>query len=190
MGTSRSAAQLASKLDGFARTVPDANLAATKAAAQLVKDATLQRARTASGGDLKLSKVGKTGGRLNVHYRVDGKVSANAVVRAVGPWQLVENRVRPHLIGPKRVKGGTRLKRGAVNRTGMKRRERAIDEGTAIYGTRDVLSFGNGQFARYAPHPGVPVGKKPWAKGIAEAKPKTAAVFQDGYHRALIKSFR
>ena len=188
MGTSRSAAQLAGKLDGFARAVPDANRKATLEAADLVKTAVLGRMRAASGGDLKLSGVGKKGARIGVRYDINGSISANALVKATGPVQLVENRTHAHVIGPKGVKGGTRAKNGSRNRTGMSRRQRAIDEGTAIYGKSQVLAF-NGIVRRYAYHPGT-AGKHPWAKGVKESAPKTPAVFERAYHDALLRSFR
>ena len=33
-------------------------------------------------------------------------------------------------------------------------------------------------------------GKHPWAKGVKEAVPKTAKVFEEAYHRALLDAFR
>lgn len=188
MGTSRNAAQLVGKIDQFAQAVPAANRKATLQAAMVVKKSTLDRMRVASGGDLKLSGVGKKGARIGVRYDINGQVSANALVKATGPVQLVENRTHAHVIGPKGVKGGKRLKNGTRNRTGMSQRQRAIDEGTAVYKRGQVLFFG-GRFSAYAYHPGT-AGKHPWAKGIKEATPKTPKVYQDAYHRALTEAFR
>lgn len=188
MGTSKNGAQLVGKIDQFATMVPKANRKATLEAADLVKRATLGKMRVASGGDLKLSGVGKKGAKIGVRYDIQGEISANAVVRATGPVQLVENRTHAHVIGPKGVKGGKRLKKGTRNRTGMSQRQRAIDEGTAIYGKSQVLAF-NGIVRRYAYHPGT-AGQHPWAKGVKEATPKTPAVFERAYHDALLKSFR
>ncbi len=188
MGISATPAQLLAKMDKFAGAAPKANRAATLQAADLVKTATLAHLRTATGGDLILSGVGKKGAKLGVRYNIQGDISANAVVRATGPVQIVENRTHAHVIGPKGLKGGKRAKRGAANRTGMGQRQRAIDEGTAIYGRGDVLKIGD-RYVRYAYHPGT-AGKHPWEKGVKEATPKTSAVFQRAYHAALAEAFR
>ena len=89
---------LASELDRFTAE------ALGKAALE-VKKLMLNGVRPYTGGDLRLSNVGKRGAKLNVRYDYQRGSRGKAVrVRAVGPWQFIEyDRKRGYPI-PKRKK--------------------------------------------------------------------------------------
>lgn len=180
MGTSRSGLELANKLDRAAAKQSNVSRDGSKAGAKLVKDAVLVLMAQASGGDLVLNRVGDgKGARIGVTTK---PVANGVLVKATGPAQLVENRLRPHLEGPR----GVGVRKGRRSRAG---RLKAVDSGTAVYGPGDVLHFGD-VFARYVAHPGVPVNKHPWEKGTKAAAPKVPAAFQKAEHAALLEVFR
>lgn len=72
------------------------------AAALKAKKIHLVRLAADSGGDLRLSGVGKPGGKLGVKYTVSAD---SAVIRETGPGHLIERSTKPHRIGPKRRRG-------------------------------------------------------------------------------------
>ncbi len=181
MGISHSGTELAGKVEKFATSIPNANKKALEAAALTFKATVSAEEAKASGGDLILGRVNNgKGARIGVNYKVSG---STAVVKATGPVQLVENRIHEHVIGPR----GVGVQKG--HRKSRAGRTKAVDAGAAIYGVHDVLKVGEG-FARWVSHPGVAVGKHPWAKGVAAATPKTMPEFAKTYHAALLGAFR
>lgn len=98
----------------------------------------------------RLRGVGKKGARVGVRYQPLGE--ARYLVKATGPFQLIESNTKPHRV-PRQPKTGRAKK-------------------------RVVVIPGVGVRA-YANHPGTK-GKHPWAKGVAAAVPaqrKTQALF-------------
>lgn len=180
---SRTLAELSAKLDGVAKSIPDMERVAANESALLVKTVALAHLGQAIGGDLTMSGAGR-GAKLGVRYDVGkkGQAETTAVVKATGPWQLVETRNRPHLIGPKGVRVSGR--RGT-----RKSRLAAVDTGTATYARGDVLRFVDGTFRRWAAHPGTR-GKYPWRNAVAEVAPKVPDVWARAYRAAIAKQFR
>lgn len=71
--------------------------AVTAAAVEVVK---VQRrlVAIATGGDSRLSGVGKRGARLSVGFDVKGLTNATAIIQARGPWQFIERDTEAHRI--------------------------------------------------------------------------------------------
>lgn len=97
MGTSRSWAELDSKLTRLAHEyadlpntiVPEAALVAKRAVMGLAPD--------------RLRGVGKNGAKLSVAYNVSHGATTQALVFARGPWQLIEEDTRAHRIPRERA---------------------------------------------------------------------------------------
>jgi len=58
--------------------------------------------RVATGGDMRLSGVGRRGARVGAKYDVKGDVNPTALIVATGPMQLLEHDTAPHEIRPRR----------------------------------------------------------------------------------------
>lgn len=79
------------------------NRNATRDAAAAFKAAALAEAKRDSGGDLRLSRFGKNGVRLNVGYDLEGSGSTTKATvrpRPMGPWKVLQYGAKPHLIVP------------------------------------------------------------------------------------------
>jgi hypothetical protein len=88
-----------------AANLKDAHRSAVTDAALEAKKILLDEAnKVASGG--RLRNVGRSGAKLGVGFEVSTSGSgARAIVKARGPWQLVERGNRPHVIRPRRRRG-------------------------------------------------------------------------------------
>lgn len=106
----------------------------------------------------KLRGVGKKGAKVGVRYDLAGKT---ALVRATGPFQLIENATKAHRIPRTR---GTRARK------------------------RYVVIPGVGVRA-WANHPGTK-GKHPWAKGVAAAIPIAEKAGGIALAQTVIKAYR
>lgn len=176
MATSHTTAQFSARIASIAKAVERTPQIQQRAISRQGTAILERQARAASGGDMRLSKVRKGGAPITVKTTIDNKAGSEVAVKfkALGPWPLVENVIKPHIITSKRFKaarglggrgntvvaGGAKLKPGFVGR-----REAAIK-----------TPWGYRMFAR---HPGIKTPKKPWAKGKAEvlaAAPRTARV--------------
>ena len=105
MGTSHTVAGFVHKIDGLAQATERGTKAGVLAGAKLAKELQLVAGAEMSGGDLVLSHVGRSGGKLGVGYQIEGTGSlTTATVQARGPWPIVNNKTTPHLIGVGRRK--------------------------------------------------------------------------------------
>lgn len=147
-------AEFASRARRFAGDLPGVERRTVETAALMVKDTATQQLRQAVGSDLRMSGVGKRGAKVGARYD-KGNRSSTAVVRALGPVQLVEGSTKPHRIPRQRKRG----------------RRRVI----AIPGVGVRAS---------ANHPGTRA-KRPWAKAMDRAIPKVPAVIQEETAKAL-----
>ncbi len=181
MGTSRNVQQFVEKIEKVPAEFAKANRTGNKASALLVQKSTLGLMAKASGGDLVLNHVGK-GAPIGVTIKSEGD---GLLVKATGPVQLVENRIREHLVVPKH----TGVARGSGFRRSRKGRSEAVDNGSGIYGPRDVLNLGGGRYVRWVSVP-AHNGKHPWRKGVDAVKGLTPAEYQKAYHAALLGVFR
>ncbi len=98
------AKEIADKMIGLSKTTPIASEKSVRKGAQIVKNDTIASAAAVTGGSLRLRGVkGKRGGRgarLGVTYKVEGSGSTTtAIVKAVGPWALIERDVKAHDVG-------------------------------------------------------------------------------------------
>lgn len=202
MGTSRSATELAHKLDAAGRSITGHNRAAVGAAADAYKDSVLTQARGDSGGDLRLSKFGRNGVKLGAGYDVDGDVRATAKLspRPMGPWKVLEYGASPHVIvaGLTRRQGqaltlfnflsGGRgeIDVGAVaatargnrnNKNSRRRRQRAA-----------ALTIGP-NFRPYVRHPGTKA-KHTWSEGVARGTSGANAAYRREQAAGLLKVFK
>lgn len=60
----------------------------------------------ATGGDNRLSGVGKNGKRVGARYDIKGRVNPTALIKATGPLHLIERDTSAHEIKAKRRRGG------------------------------------------------------------------------------------
>jgi len=110
MGTSRSGAELARKLDRFGKDLNNVRIP-LNATALHVKN--LFQASAASSGVLGRKPAGK---RKLIGARYDLKGDGphmSAIVTYTGPAHLVNNPTRPHRIEPRRARGVRTRRRGA-----------------------------------------------------------------------------
>jgi len=135
----------------------------TKMAAELealtVKTSVLAQLTAAGVKDLKLRGVGKKGARIGVRYDYTGPSSA--LVRATGPFHLIESDTVGHRIPKVR---GSRARRRVVVIPGV-----------------GVRAFANVKGTK---------GKHPWAKGVAVALPIQEKAHGLALVAALEKAYR
>lgn len=194
MGHSTSVPQFAAKIEKAADAIADTNRRAINAAAGAAKNTALAVASPDTGGDMRLSRwrSGK-GIRLSAGYEVTatpGVVTARVHPRPLGVWQLLEHGAVPHPIVP----GATRRRRKA-SRTLLAGVAGPVLPGETAAGLRRgkaagrVLSFGPGQVAAYALHPGTS-GKSTWSKATKAAKPVAVTTYQRAQRATLVNAFR
>lgn len=158
MGTSSSAAELAGKLEAAGAAVVNSNRAAVQRVARRIKAGAEAERNRAVGSNGRMSGVGRNGARLGVRDEYAGSVALpTAVVRATGPWQLVESPTRSHLI-TSRYAGSTRARRSRAGLAGPVRPG-------ALRGGRRAVVLTPWGYKRFTRHPGTR-GKKPWRTSI------------------------
>lgn len=128
-----------------------------KIAALAVKTSVLTQLQVAGVKDGKLRGVGKRGAKVGVSFAVTGRT---ALVRATGPFPLIESDTKAHRIPRQR---------------GPRARQRYV----VIPGV-GVRSFAN--------HPGTK-GKHPWEKGVLASAPVAAKAEQVALGVALHKAY-
>lgn len=102
MGKSGTPADLQAKIHKFAKRIDDVPDKAAGKAALLVKSSIVGFTGPASGGDLRLSGVGRNGAAIGARYKV---TNGKALVFATGPFHLIERDTRPGVRARKR-RGG------------------------------------------------------------------------------------
>jgi hypothetical protein len=207
MGTSNSADELAVKLVSAGNQIVRGSKDCVQEAAQAYKSSVLEQARKDTGGDGRMSRWGRksSGTTLSAGYKVGGSQSSPEALltpRPAGPWRVLEDGARPHLIVPGLTRrqaraltlfsvmagqggdlGGYDI--GAIaasargtrnNRGGSRRRKR-----------RPPLLI-NGSLRAYAKHPGTK-GKDTWSKGIRNGEPQAMTAVRRTQAEALLKVF-
>lgn len=99
MGVSYSAAQAANKLRSFAGDLDKLSDQGLSAAALEFTGAVRRAYKGRTGGDGRLSGVGRNGARVGARF---DKRGGNMVVRATGPAHLIEGDTKAHRITPKK----------------------------------------------------------------------------------------
>src|SRR5687768_13793178 len=129
-----------------------------KIAALAVKTSVLSQLQVAGVTDGKLRGVGKRGAKIGVSFTVTGHT---AIVKATGPFPLIESDTKAHRIPRERGKRG--------------RKRYAVIPGVG------VRAFAN--------HPGTK-GKHPWRKGVIAAQPAAEKANQIALSQSLVKAYR
>jgi hypothetical protein len=142
-----------------------------KIAALAVKTSVLGQLQVAGVKDGKLRGVGKRGAKIGVSSTVAGHT---AVVKATGPFHLIERATKPHRIGH-----GTRSATSGLP---------LVDRSGQDIKRKVVVIPGVGVRA-WADHPGTK-GKYPWAKGVTAAQPAIAKANQVAVRQAMVNAFR
>jgi hypothetical protein len=117
--------------------------------------------RAVTGGDSRLSGVGRRGAKIGARYDIKGQREPTAIIRATGPAQLVEHDTKPHEIRPRRRRGGK----------------------------AKALRFADGAFARSARHPGTRA-RKPYERGYLKTKNQTGQIFDKEVQSAIARAMR
>lgn len=203
MGESNSVHEFSAKLAAAGAAIGAANTQGVRAGSQVAKTTLLAAAAADTGGDLRLSRWGKRGLRLNVGYdiRQQGRDRAMGVVRPrpAGPWSVLSYGSEAHPIIP----GASRNLRRAAGPLAVDMLGPVLPFQTAVdihrsrrrrsrgrnARRRRVLHFGGKQFAAWAPHPGSK-GKNTWPRGVETARPGIAAAYQKAQRDALLGAFR
>lgn len=131
---------------------------AVQIAALAVKTSVTSQMVAAGVQNGRLRGVGKKGAKIGVRFDLAGD---KALVRATGPFQLIERDTKAHRI-PK-VRGARAKKKRVVVIPGV--------------GVR-----------AWASHPGTQ-GKHPWAKGVVAARPVAEKAHGLALHQALKKAY-
>jgi hypothetical protein len=203
MGTSKSPAELAKKMTAGGRAVVE-NRDAVAASANTYKTTVLAESRKDSGGDNRLSRWGKNGTKLNAGYSIKGNVNAEAVLtpRPAGPWRVLEDGARAHLIVP----GLTRRQSRALTLFSFMAGQGG-DLGGYDIGALSSMSRGNrnnrggsrrrknvkplvigGNVRAWARHPGTK-GKGTWSAGLRKGDKLAPAAYRRAQAEGLIKVF-
>lgn len=202
MGVSTSPAQLAAKLEKAGAVISGANRPAIEAAAQTYKAAVLATGARDTGGDLRLSRWGRNGLKLNAGYDIKGAgplVSATINPRPMGPWKVLEYGAKPHVIaaGLSRRQGQA-LQLFAVMAGGRGDYDLGALSSIA-QGNRNNRRSSRGRGKRaltiganlrpYARHPGTK-GKQTWSQGFKAGSKPAATVYTQRQWSAVGEVFR
>jgi hypothetical protein len=207
MGVSKSPAELAVKLQRAGAAIAGENRGGVQAAAMAYKVALLEVARRDSGGDLRLSRWGRNGVKLNAGYDVQGSgpvVTAKVEPRPKGVWRVLEDGARPHVIAAGLTRrqgqmltlfsvmagqGGdlsgydpgalASIARGNRNNRSSSRRRG---------GKKQALTIGS-NLRTYARHPGTK-GKGTFTEGFRNGTGRASSAYQAAQFRALGEVFR
>ena len=180
MSTAYTVKDLVDNVTQYGKVVTGANREAVAAAADVYKDSVLTQGRMDSGGDLRLSRWGRNGLKLNAGYHVDGRgTKAEAIIkpRPMGPWKVLEYGAKPHPIVP----GLTRRQGRAAALFQLMAGGGVIDAGQLAQiagGNRNNRNTSRARARRralligadhrpYANHPGTQ-GKNTWSEGVAK----------------------
>lgn len=199
MGVSTSTGQFSRKLNRYATKLELNDRDAMREAGDRTVKLLNVQARMATGGDQLLSGY-RAGGKakpapLKAVSRVEKrKWGYQAYVRARGPWQLVENDVKRHMVTSKRTVAPAafrgRDKRGRQRRNSKASRERAVLGGATLLGPGKLKwqEGGKDRFAQFTIAESK--GRQPWQKGVAAAKPITTRMFVQRQRRTIRESFK
>lgn len=169
-------AKFHAKTRRYATAWQQANVRAVQQAALTTKNSVLALTpKTLSG-------VGKRGARLGVSYNVRGFYgNPTALVRATGPFHLIERDTAPHQIPRTASSRRIKLESGRLSA----KRELT---GRTLSG-RKRLRLPGGWVMGPVSHPGTK-GKHPFERGVNRAEPLTRQVFRRAHTTALARTFR
>lgn len=168
--------------------LPSAVTQANKKAVERAAFAMKRSVQKQPGYRDRLKNVGKSGARLNVRYDLKGlenKNAATAIVKAVGPFQLIERDTKAHSIMPRGVGR-------AQGRTKAARRQAKQDLYDALFGGRvgsNVKPLRTPYGPRYrVDHPGTK-GRHPFEKGVNAALPEVRKIMGNATTTSIRQTF-
>ena len=203
MGTSRSFAELASKMDKAGVEVKGASDLAVRELAKDTKRTVVGLMSRATGGDLVMSGFGRNakkpqgaGKKIGVSYKIEQRNGATqAFVKATGPAHLVESDVAPHVVVSRYAQTAAKVsytsKKGKVisSRRGRAAFAAAAAQGVGFTGgRRAVLGYGDGRFRRSTIAKSK--GRHPWEMGINAMRPQVARQIAKSNAKAIGRVFR
>jgi hypothetical protein len=196
------AQKLGRNISASGKALVQNNRNATRDAAMAFKGAALDTARKDSGGDLRLSRWGKNGVKLNVGFDLEGSPGeqrATVQPRPMGPWKVLEYGAKPHPIIP----GLTRRQQRAMALFGFMSGGRGGFDVSALAATargnrnnrggsrrrkrRSPLRI-NGQLRAWANHPGTR-GKRTWSRATVKGADDAVKNYRTNQAKALAKAF-
>lgn len=206
-------AQFAAKLAKTVQEIEGINARAVKDAALVTKDIYERNLRRDIGADQRLS--GRNNAKVGARFDVKGTKNPTALVRAVGPAQLVESPSDAHVIfagryvNERRTRVGRALGQqldrrvdaalafgGGFGRGGFRAQVRYIRNRQKDAGGRaKALNIGgsrgdsNGSPRAWVFHPGVRQGKRTWARSVEESVPRTVEQWRRSQRLNLAKTF-
>ena len=184
--TSGSVAELVGKLTSAAEAIDQASSLGVKTGAFRMKK-TIEGSRDRVTGDGRLSGVGNA--KLGVGYTLrDGPGGATALMKATGPWQLVENDTQSAGIVTGKV--GRIKGRGAKRATRQRNLDIAFGVTGALGGVKPLTwagAPGGGFFARVKDAP--TKGQKPWKKGVDRGTPAVTSEIEKSTLNAFRRAF-
>lgn len=193
MGQSRSVPEFAAKITAGGLTIAAANAQATAAAAQAAKTASLQVAVPDTGGDLRLSRWGRNGVKVDVGYEVAATDPQYAVAtvtpRPAGVWRVLNDGAKPHPIVPGASRRARRAGASIADGFGPQLPTEVLAGSRRGRGARKVLSLGPDRVFAYVNHPGAK-GKNTWGRGVEVARPLAARAYQLRHRQALVAAFK
>lgn len=175
-------------LAALVQAAQDAPIAAVERGAFIAKRIILTKLQAKVGAEQRLSGTASNA-KVGVNYQLSRTGSAQALVKATGPWQLFNNPAAEHLILARGL--GTRTTARKVTaelgaRTAFGGSGRRMFQGSArdMVGSKKAIAEGRGQRAKkaittpaglraYAFHPGH-AGSGTWQSGVAAARTPVA----------------
>lgn len=159
----------------MSRAIDKAKTATLREAGLASKKAIEAKRDADTGGDGRLSNVGKGGANLGVAFRVFGDT---ATIRATGPWPLIESNVSGHVIRSRYVAGARR--RGFVG---------PVAPGQFRGGRRAVMHIPGIGFRAAVRHPGTR-GKHTFRKGSEAAIVVAGEIVPKKMTTTIARAFR
>ena len=180
---------VARKCQAMGEELDRANIAATRKGAQVAKDTVLTQMRSVVPSGV-LKHAGKAGAKLNVRYDVKGTTNATALVKAVGPWQLVEGDTKAHFIVAKGYGGSRKSRQARADNASRTRGAEGSSRGWLgpLKGKPRAVSFG-GVARAYVWHPGTK-GRRPWFIGIRKSLLEINGIVKTNATDAVLRGFR
>lgn len=139
-----------------------------------------------AGAPARLSGVGKNGASLGIRQHKSGSFAQpQTVLKASGPWQLIEHNTRPHIIVSRKLGGSRRRRTNLASGLFVRASGRRVT--TTRRGERGAIRTPQGLRA-YAQHPGTR-GKHVWKKGVERGTPAATLAFAKVMRTDLKRQF-
>lgn len=191
-----SPAEFAQQIVELGASVQQSTEDAVEAAALQLTLEARKNITAATGGDSRLSGVGKRGNaKVGARYTIrrDNPENPTAIVSAEGPLQIVERDTKPHGEIPRSVGRLTARPDGVVDRSRAARHDAKQRLYEALFGVSGGFAGATPLSTPYGPrfrvsHPGTK-GKHPFERAVDSQSPLLPSVFQNEIHRAVLKVF-